>query len=187
MGLVLRFGADGSLSDRELVRVNEALKVRGLPQHVEPRSLGEMLGKRTYGMPYSCISDLRHLYLASVEDLLAEAMGEREYTEFDAIDELADAEDFHLCNHSDCDGIYLPIDFAEPIWLERLSIGSVVRLRAELHHASRKLDAARQAWQAETGEDPEEGDPFENAAYALDGLWPACDVSLGYLTAIVYR
>ncbi len=40
---------------------------------------------------------------------------------------------YHLLSHSDCDGWYLPNDFAEPIWTpEHLSIGSSVRLLAEL-------------------------------------------------------
>ena len=38
----------------------------------------------------------------------------------------------HLCNHSDCDGWYLPDDFSEPIWQDSLSIGCSQKLLAEL-------------------------------------------------------
>lgn len=45
----------------------------------------------------------------------------------------AHCEKSHLCNHSDCDGVYIPEDFAEPIWTpEKLSIGSSWRLLCEL-------------------------------------------------------
>lgn len=38
----------------------------------------------------------------------------------------------HLIHHSDCDGFYLPDDFENPTWIGSTSIGSSVRVLAEL-------------------------------------------------------
>ena len=46
----------------------------------------------------------------------------------------------HLCEHSDCDGIYLPIDFDQPIF-EPVSCGSSIRLKKELEDLKEKLIA----------------------------------------------
>ncbi len=39
---------------------------------------------------------------------------------------------FHLLNHQDCEGWYLPNDFPKPAWLGTISVGSSVRLLNEL-------------------------------------------------------
>lgn len=41
-------------------------------------------------------------------------------------------EPFHLLNHSDCDGWYLPESFFKPVWCDYVSIGSSVSLLGEL-------------------------------------------------------
>lgn len=201
MGLVVRFGASGWPWESDLARINAELSARGLRTHAEPTGLEELLKRQSYDMPYEFLSELRHVYLAPVAELVSEVSDERGPDELERLDEAADGENSHLCNHSDCDGVYLPIDFAKPFWIGRLSVGSVVRLRAELHQASLKIGAIRKALQVQTrpseqeddcGEDDSDEDDCDeqgllySAEYALDELWRACDVSLGHLTALVF-
>jgi hypothetical protein len=42
------------------------------------------------------------------------------------------AEESHLCNHSDCEGWYLPDMFENPVWADETSIGSSDKLLEEL-------------------------------------------------------
>lgn len=54
----------------------------------------------------------------------------------------------HLVQHSDCDGWYLPDDFLTPILENGISVGSSVRLLAEIMEIPRDslLDLERHAW-----------------------------------------
>ena len=44
----------------------------------------------------------------------------------------------HLVMHSDCGGWYLPEDFVKPMWNESVTVGSSVRLLAELREIDRE-------------------------------------------------
>jgi hypothetical protein len=146
MGLCISVGIVADLLENdpesaELIRedfktVNEALGKRLLPLHHEPEGLPK-LDDRTpvIGFPYSCLHVLRRIYAHHLA-YPGKPLPEDIYTSKDnALVERETSEFLHLLAHSDCEGFYVPVDFPEVIFDDRLPgamLGSSQRILGEL-------------------------------------------------------
>ncbi|NOK58013.1 MAG: hypothetical protein GFH27_549287n317 [Chloroflexi bacterium AL-W] len=156
MGLSISVGilADLIINDQEgaawvredLTIVNRYLTEAGLPAHVEPEQL-PLLDWRTKdcSFSYSPLHHLRRIYARTQEDpngdLTPVAEGEDPIKDQAVEDELYMFRSHLLC-HSDAEGYYIPIDFAEVISGDDIPggfIGSSYRLRDELIVTARPL------------------------------------------------
>lgn len=133
---------EGAEHVREYFRgVNEVLVAHGLPAHAEPERLPPLDCRcGVLGFPYSFLHYLRRAYAHRVLDPTWVAAplpdGERASTD-PVIDEVSLDMTSHLLCHSDAEGFYLPIDFADVLFdeTERVPggmIGSSYRVRDEL-------------------------------------------------------
>ena len=132
MGLAVEVGmlADLNVHDEEgagwlresLAKVNGVLAENGLPSHVEPETLPSVENRASIsGYPYSFLHHLRRVaaYASTIPNWKLEPFPESEDPADDPVvaDELAMLSSHLLC-HSDCEGFYLPIDFASPIFAD---------------------------------------------------------------------
>ncbi len=153
--------AEGYANYKELfARLNGWLPTQGLKQHQEPESLFPC-GGYSCGMFYSGLHTLRRI--AAYQQLHSRlptpvdrrvAADDTVLKEFYSVYCVGDSRFDHLAMHSDCEGLYLPQDFAEVLYPpDSLSIpggmiGSTPRLLREC------LELAR-AMQLPTEIDPE--------------------------------
>jgi len=108
---------------RESLRnVNGVLRENGLPDHAEPEALPSLQSRDSVGSyPYSFLHHLRRFAahasakpgwkptpFPESDDPSQDSLVDRESTMFAS----------HLLCHSDCEGFYVPIDFAEPIFAD---------------------------------------------------------------------
>jgi hypothetical protein len=120
-----------------LERLNELLEKEGLPPHVEPEVKGAAKARRHVGsFPYSFLHYLRRAYAYVHEDQPLTPLAEGDDPSEDPMVEEANVLlDSHLLCHSDAEGYYVPIDFADIIVDDDIPggmIGSTQRLFAEL-------------------------------------------------------
>ncbi|MCA8972491.1 MAG: hypothetical protein KDC95_22070 [Planctomycetes bacterium] len=103
--------------------------------------------------------------------------------------------DSHLLCHSDCEGMYVPIDFAEPIFDEDLPgvlLGSSHALLRELHslasHIGIEFSEGRptRACEAEL-QDPDYDGSFTTERVVWYAMWEAATMSIQYRTAITFE
>lgn len=108
----------------EIARIEKCASIAGFPDWRYPRH--QNAGAKRCSWSYTPLHLLRIAALA-IEGIAAP-------DEDGVIDKEQDTQRFkHLCNHSDCEGYYLPLDFAEPFCKEPgESCGSAVRLKSEL-------------------------------------------------------
>jgi hypothetical protein len=106
----------------DLVHVNQVLRANGLPEHVEPEELPELIDRGLLGFPYSWLHYLRRA-VAYARQAPAEfgplPEGEEASEDIRIDRELSVLMDSHLICHSDCEGYYVPIDFPEPLHDDR--------------------------------------------------------------------
>ena len=153
MGLAIEVGAlaflvredpEGAQWFRDdMEKINEVLAEEGQSPHVEPEVLPEIRSRADLGsFPYSFIHHLRRFYARiMVEPGWTPAPVSRgeDPTDDPALEEETSMMTSHLLCHSDAEGYYIPVDFAEPIFDETEQgripgevLGSSVRLMEEL-------------------------------------------------------
>ncbi|WP_051732870.1 hypothetical protein [Kitasatospora phosalacinea] len=169
-------GADEDTAEwfrEECAAIGAVLAREGLPGWREPES-GPHFGERIWG--YSGLHALRRLaaHLAA-SGRLPEPLDDGARATDDPVLTAAyqDVPDDppgpfdHLVHHSDCEGYYVPVDFAPVLADSELSgglLGSSVRLLAELDELARALGL------------PDDLDPHsEEVADACDGPGPAAE------------
>ncbi|MGC4046636.1 MAG: hypothetical protein QM758_22825 [Armatimonas sp.] len=128
---------------KQLVRINRALVEAGLPEHHEPESLPEWRGRaRLTSFSYSSIHYLRRAVAYARHDPQGfKPLPEGKSPNKDPLidDELSVYIDSHFICHSDSEGFYVPIDFAEIIYedvLPGVMLGSSQRALAEVNLAA---------------------------------------------------
>jgi hypothetical protein len=134
--------------------------------------------------PYGFVHLLRRLYIrkkldaAMVPAPVGDADEDEKYESYMAGTDLSLAVSSHLVYHGDADGIYVPVDFAKPLWLgegrHRFSVGSTQRLVAELDVVEAALGKLA------------EDDAFEREVHTLGALREMARLSLAYKTSIVF-
>jgi hypothetical protein len=132
MGLGVGVGllADLNVHDTEgaawlresLNRVNGVLEKHGLPPHIEPETLPELNDRACIaGYPYSFLHHLRRFaaHAAQKPNWTPNPFSQSDNPAYDPVvaNEFSKARGHLLC-HSDCDGYYFPIDFAEPLFAD---------------------------------------------------------------------
>jgi hypothetical protein len=155
-----------------LQQVNQVLAAHGLPPHDEPESLPELRDRsQLLGFPYSWLHDLRRAvaFARQAPDEFCPVPAGANPADDDRIDtELFVMMDSHLICHSDCEGYYVPIDFPEPLFDDRLQggiLGSGPRALQEVCEAAPLLgiplvdgslsdEAARQIAEEADGSNP---------------------------------
>ena len=133
-----------------LEQVNCVLREQGLAEHREPEKLPRPESRCPIGSyPYSFLHHLRRVYARCLVDPLwspqPAAPGE-DPAEDDVVDRESNMFTSHLLCHSDCEGLYLPIDFQDIIiddkQQERIPgglLGSSYRLHEELVQLAPRL------------------------------------------------
>jgi len=185
-----------------LAEVNRVLASEGLPQHVEPRNAPTQATRcSTAGFPYSTLHYLRRAYAHRVRDPQWSAAPVPA-----GVDPAADPEveaqteqfDSHLLCHSDAEGWYLPIDFAQVVFANEHDdipggmLGSSQRLRAELAMVAPALDIALDAGgelsdaEAARLDAVDTDDPMWRELLAWLALWEAARISIASGSAIVF-
>jgi len=127
----------------EFARLNEVLAEQGLPPHFEPEHLPPLANRCSLdGFPYSFLHKIRRVYAHHVRDpqWIAKPLAEGEDAAADGllVEEVTMEMTSHLLCHSDAEGFYLPLDFAQVMFdeqEERIAggmLGSSYRLKDEL-------------------------------------------------------
>lgn len=111
--------------EEDLTEANRVLAAAGLPQHTEPRGPLELDSRASIdGFPYSFIHYLRRAYAHRVlsPDWVATPLPDDvDPTEDPKIQVLLDGSESHLLCHSDAEGFYVPVDFKDVLFDERMA------------------------------------------------------------------
>lgn len=192
-----KFDRDGAgWIQSEVSRINEALRERGYGSFVEPSALPE-LGNRCSlsSYPYSWVHYLRRAYAHTSAGLPLEPLPEGPNAADDAVTmEESMMMESHLLCHSDAEGFFVPLDFPEIVFDDRIAgsmVGSSFRLRDELKSIAGPLgitlngdelsDAEAQRLNA-----TEVGSPFEREMWAWFSHWEATRLSIAHSTMVFY-
>jgi hypothetical protein len=208
MGLALSTGylaeldAEGAGWFRSSVAiVNQVLADEKLPPHVEPDHAGpERARSHCSSFPYSFLHYLRRAFarLREGQPITPVAKGE-DPSEDPAIEDAASTFDAHLLCHSDCEGFYVPVDFAEVIFdiqkrgLAGGMLGSSVRLLNELVEVAPALGIELQNGQLSDDEarklsmEDDESAPFWHERLVWLALYENARVSVANKTLLVFH
>jgi hypothetical protein len=126
IGVIARLKQDdpeaAELYRRRLTKVYALMKLEGEPTWVEPEEpLNIQMRPHVAGFPYSFLHCLRRAYAYAVErpgEPLPPLGGDGDLSQADEhlVDAASAMLDSHLLNHSDCEGLYVPVDFPEPLF-----------------------------------------------------------------------
>jgi len=147
MGLAVSVGVLSGMNDEEgresllqdFERINRALAAEGLPLHREPASVPKLLHRNDLvSFPYRWLHCLRRAVAfarQAPEEFCPLAEGEDVASDPRIDTELFVRMDSHLICHSDCEGLYVPIDFSISLYDDELPggcVGSSQRALAEV-------------------------------------------------------
>ncbi|WP_431682981.1 hypothetical protein [Kitasatospora sp. KL5] len=146
------------------------------------------------GFPYGYLHHLRRVYVLQRQgaEVTPAATTDREQYERDQEEVGEETLMFssHLLCHSDCDGFYVPVDFADPLFLPQESgvagggiVGSTAGLLAELRKIAPVIGIDPDADAATVAPD----DPFEAEKFAWYQFHEACRSSLATGRAVVFH
>src|SRR5205085_771641 len=99
--------------------INQLLAANGLPLHHEPESLPKMPYRGCLrSFPYSDLHYLRRVvaYSRRAPNKLTPLGEDEDPKEDPELDREYDRSESHVVCHSDCEGYYVPIDFARPLY-----------------------------------------------------------------------
>lgn len=211
MGLAVQVGVLADLLEndpegaewlrRGFVAANKILAENRLPSHSEPESLPPLNDRCSLNSyPYSFLHHLRRAYArrkASASWIAEPLPPGVKPTEDEILRAAYRRQDSHLLTHSDAEGFYLPIDFAEVLFdrgkgVPGEMIGSSYRLREELLFVAPALQI-----QLDGAELPDEqADEINRLLDSHDGLFiekivwlslfESARLSIEHKTAIVF-
>ena len=185
---------------KNVALVNQFLAEEGLPAHVEPREFGPAK-KRLHvsSFPYSFLHYLRRAFARLSEGAPVTPVPEGEDPTDDSyLDDAASMMDSHLLCHSDCEGYYVPIDFAEPIFdvedrgLPGGMMGSSQGLMKELIQVAPAIGIELQKGELSDGEaakiaaENDESKPFYIERLVWLALYENARVSIANKTLLVF-
>ncbi|WP_345699373.1 hypothetical protein [Kitasatospora terrestris] len=194
MGLALSVGENDHFSE-DLAALSGALAAVGVEWREPARSAGP---SASAGFPYGYLHHLRRAYVLHLYDRPVPPAGGTAREQLDRDAELVRDEttmlSSHLLCHSDCAGFYVPVDFAEPLFLDEQAVagggmvGSAQRLLAELVACAPAIGIAVAA-DGTVG--PEQDaipadDPYEVEKFTWYGLYRACRASIATGHALVF-
>jgi hypothetical protein len=186
----------------KFAKVSAALERAGLERHDEPDRLPTVDGRplwevSDHGFSYSTIHYLRRFQALSLDDPEWDptpVVAGDDPADEPAIADLAEDHTSHLICHSDCDGLYVPVEFEEVILDKAVPgklLGSSTRLLGELWELAPALgiELERGVPSAETERalrEIDDSDPFSNEKLAWIGLYTNARLSVAHKTAIVF-
>jgi hypothetical protein len=185
---------------KNLVQVNRVLHINGLPEHVEPEELPELVDRGLLGIPYSWLHYLRRAvaYARQAPAEFGPLPEGRRASEDDRLDrELSVFMDSHLICHSDCEGFYVPIDFPEPLYDDRDELiggilGSSQRALAEVILAAPLLSIELENGKPTKtdidtiGEEEDDAHPLWIERKVWLAMYEKFRLSIEYKTAVVF-
>jgi len=104
---------------REFKEVNRLLKSNNLPLHKEPAKLPRLdyRNRTVIGQPYGNLHHLRRAVAYAIRGYTKlPDFGDADPLEDDMYDRVLDCFESHIICHSDCEGFYVPVDFAQPLY-----------------------------------------------------------------------
>ncbi len=206
MGLAVSVGSlsefnklDGEAAEwieREVAQINQALSERSYGSFLEPSELPK-LGNRCSlsSYPYSWLHYLRRAYAHTKAGMTLEPLPDGVNAADDTVtlDESAKMESHLLC-HSDAEGFFVPIDFPEIVFDDRIAgsmVGSSFRLQDELRTVAGALgitlegDGLSDA-EADRLNATEVGSPFEREIWTWFSHWETTRLSIAHSTMVFY-
>lgn len=213
MGLAISVGVLADLKDndeegfawaqRMFAQVNEFLEDNGVDGWAEPHALPDLRRRPHLGsFPYSFLHYLRRAYAHASErpgEPLAPT-GEGGLTAEDEflIDDASSMMCSHLLCHSDCDGLYVPVRFAEPLFdlddagLPGGMLGSSYALLDELRVVAPYIGVALEGGELSDAEAQrlyatDDSNPWDREHVVFLALWEAATASVTHGTAIVFN
>jgi hypothetical protein len=210
MGLLLSVGSlaycrlhdpEGAVDLRKaLVSANRTLAANSLPRHVEPKELPPIHERFNVGsLPYGWFDQLRRAvaYARNCPKKFKPLRPNKDAAEDPwVVHELCTLES-HLICHSDCDGLYVPVDFDAPLYSEResdiafMGLGSSFAGLRELHQVAPLLDIALTDGHLDNsmGEqicrEKEGAHPFEVERKVWLAFFEAFTLSIAYKSAVL--
>lgn len=184
-------------------KLNRLLAKHALPAHVEPEAVAPMPYRGAcLSFPYAYLHRLRRALAFARQDPAAFGPAPADWDP--NTDPLLESElfvfmDAHLICHSDCEGFYVPIDFADPLYAEKQGevsggiVGSTQRLLQELISVAPLLgirldeDRLSDAEAKLIASDDTEQHPLGIERLVWFALYEAAAHSLAQRTAIVFQ
>ena len=184
----------------ELAVANRVLAAERLPQHVESRSTPPESRSSLASFPYSTLHHLRRAYAHRVRDpawIATPFPADADPADDADVEALTEQFASHLLCHSDSEGFYVPIDFADIVFSNEDDdipggmLGSSYRLLEELRLVAPALEIALVDGELSDAEAARidatgESDPLWAANVAWLALFEAARLSIAHRTAIVF-
>ena len=194
--VALREGDDTEWMDEQFALVNSVLMRNGLPQHHEPSTVPEVNYSSCIGFPYSFLHYLRRIYARSRLGKSAEPVSGDDITAEDEkdIEQVSELADSHLLYHSDCEGLYLPMELKVPLVDDDLpggALGSTQGLLKELEAIASLIDiefvdGAPTEASLESLAEFNEDHPYHIERVVWHSLFENCQLSMKFGAAIVF-
>lgn len=207
MGLSVAVGALAELAEADeegaewlreaLATANRVLAENGLPRHHEPEDLRVESRASIDGMPYGFLHCLRRAYAHSVlhpSRPLAPLARDDDAADDPALHKVSSPAS-HLLYHSDCEGLYVPVDFDRVLVDDGLvgtMLGSSQRLLAELVRVAPLIDIRLQGHDLSDDEADminayDDQAPFFRERASWITLFEAARLSVKHGAAIVFQ
>lgn len=211
MGLAVSVGylADMKQHDEEgyewakktFAEVNEVLESEGLQGWEEPEEIpGLRMRPHVGSFPYGCLHHLRRAYAYATEypDDEVKPTGEDGYTDEDdsIVQDAMTLFSSHLLCHSDCEGLYVPVEFPNPIFSDDVPgamLGSSHALLDELREVAPHIGIRLEEGELPDAEAKRLYDATRDGSHPWDReymvfltLWETASASVRHATAIVF-
>ena len=208
MGLAVEVGALADLISHDpggaewlreqLAAANRVLEREGFATHAEPEKLAPIPMPGMGGFPYSFLHYLRRAYALMRLGRQVSPVSGDDLTSADEqiIEEVTMQMDSHLLCHSDVEGLYVPVEFMDPIIDDQLAgatLGSSQKLRKELVEVASSIDINLEEDQlgpeqlAQLDDEANEGHRFETERVVWLTLFEAAAASIEHKTAILFN
>lgn len=179
---------------RSVDAVNAVLMRNGASTFTEPTTASGDQRRGIGSYPYSFLHYLRRAYAFAREGMELTPTEELDADSDSVVEDASTMFDSHLLCHSDCEGFYAPVDFADPIFDDDVPggmLGSSHGLRRELLDIAPALgiELANDAPTAAAIDKliaTEDGTPFWRENIVWLSLWEACRVSIERSSMIVF-
>ncbi|MFF8913904.1 hypothetical protein ACF08M_11385 [Streptomyces sp. NPDC015032] len=190
---------------RAFARLSQALMAEGISWHESEVTDPPRAHTFSGGFPYGYLTQLRRiLVLANLGEPVTPALAVSQHQYDHDCEKIQDETSMfasHLLCHSDSAGYYVPVDFADPLFLPAEAkvegagmVGSSQRLLAELSGIAPSIgigldDKGVPSDPEETGPavGPATDGPFETERFAWHALYQACRASITGGHAIVFH
>lgn len=196
--LIIHDSEGAEWTRRSLASLNVVLQRNGLPEHHEPERFDKPLFERMHSctsFPYSFIHYLRRAFAHVREGLPVPDDDELRPEHDSVVEDASTMFDSHLLCHSDCEGVYVPIEIGDPIFDDEVPgtmLGSSQALLRELievaPHIGITLENDRPTPASEAAlREASDGSAFWRERLVWYTLFEAATLSIEHNTLIVFH